>query len=118
MTPSEISSVPADQSFLQRAIDIIHEHLAEPEYTVERYVRDIGLSHMQLHRKLQALTAFSPSAFMRNIRLKEAAKLIMQKEKTVSEIAFEVGFNNLSYFAKCFHQTFGVSPSAYSKQDF
>ena len=117
MAPQEIVTSSVDQSFIQKAIEIINNHLSEPEYTVERYVRDIGLSHMQLHRKLQALTGLSPSAFMRNIRLRQAAMLIRQREKTVSEIAFEVGFNNLSYFAKCFRQTFGCSPSSYGNQD-
>ena len=73
----------------------------------------LALSKTQLHRKLKALTDESPGQVLRNFRLKRAAQLLSQQADTVSQIAYQVGFTNLSYFAKCFKAQYGVSPSSY-----
>jgi len=70
---------------------------------------------MQLHRKLKALTDHAPREFIRVIRLKRAAQLLEQKAGNVTEIAYEVGFNNISHFAKRFKELFGTSPSEFVK---
>jgi len=74
------------------------------------------MSRMQLFRKLKALTNQNPSEFIRTIRLKRAAQLIKKKFGNVAEITYEVGFNNLSYFAKCFKELYGLSPSEFAKK--
>ena len=71
------------------------------------------MSKTQLHRKIKALTNESPGELLRNFRLKRAAQLLRQKVDSVSQIAYMVGFNNLSYFAKCFKELYGVPPSVY-----
>ena len=68
-----------------------------------------------LKRKLKALTGQTPSEFIRTIRLKKAAKLFEQNFGNVAQVAFKVGFNNLSYFAKCFKELYKVAPSDYGK---
>ena len=73
----------------------------------------LGMSKTQLHRKLKALTNEAPGELLRNFRLKRAAQLLSQKADNVTQIAYKVGFNNLSYFAKCFKELYGVAPSAY-----
>lgn len=65
---------------------------------------------MQLHRKLKALTGESPGDFLRTMRLQRAKRLLESRAGNVSEIAYEVGFNNLSFFSKCYREQFGISP--------
>jgi AraC-like DNA-binding protein len=73
----------------------------------------LAMSKTQLHRKLKALTNEAPGELLRNFRLKKAAQLLSQKADSVTQIAYKVGFNNLSYFAKCFKELYGVAPSTY-----
>ncbi len=111
--PHEIAVTSADERFLQRALNLIEENMAAPEFNAEEFSRRIGLSRPQLHRKLDALTGQSTTEFIRAIRLKRAASLIKQGYGNISEIAFEVGFNHLSYFTECFRKEFGVNPKDY-----
>jgi signal transduction histidine kinase/AraC-like DNA-binding protein len=113
--PKEISVTSTDEKFLNKAIGIIEENLDDCEFDVTAMTGHIGMSRMQLFRKLKALTNQTPSEFIRTIRLKRAASLIRQKFGNVAEITYEVGFNNLSYFAKCFKELYGLSPSDYAK---
>ncbi|MEM7039319.1 MAG: helix-turn-helix transcriptional regulator [Bacteroidota bacterium] len=71
------------------------------------------MSRVQLHRKLKALSGQTTTEFIRTIRLKRAAQLLEQNFGTVAEVAYAVGFGNLSYFSKCFKAQFGVSPSEF-----
>ena len=82
---------------------------------IENFAEEMFVSHMQLHRKIKALTGLSSSRFIRTIRINHAAKLFKQGEGYVTEVAFAVGFNNLSFFAKCFIEQYGKSPSDYLK---
>jgi AraC-like DNA-binding protein len=77
---------------------------------------EIHLSRTQLFRKLKGVTGLSPNEFINNIRLQKAAKLILAKADTVSQIGYSVGFNDQSYFAKRFRKKFGKSPSEFSNQ--
>jgi transcriptional regulator GlxA family with amidase domain len=74
------------------------------------------MSRMQLFRKLKALVNQTPSELIRNLRLQRAVQLMRQNFGNVAEITFEVGFNNLSYFSKCFREKYGFLPSEYQKQ--
>ena len=71
------------------------------------------MSGTQLRRKMNALIGQSPNQFIRTMRLKEAARLIKEEMKAVSEAAYLAGFNSLSYFSKCFKEEFGELPSEY-----
>ena len=72
------------------------------------------MNRMQLHRKLKALTGLSSSEFIKNQRLVMAAQLIKTKDLNISEVGYSIGFNDPSYFAKCFKQEFGVSPKEFA----
>ena len=91
-----------DRSLMRR------DNMTESDFSVEKFGRQIGMSRAQLHRKLRALTDASPSQFIRILRLKRAAQLLQQDSGNVAEIAYEVGFNNPSYFAECFQKQFGL----------
>jgi AraC-like DNA-binding protein len=84
------------------------------DYSVEELGLDVGMSRMQLYRKLKALTGQSANEFIRTIRLKRAAQLLEQNQLTIAEITYEVGFNDLQYFRECFKKLFGVTPSEYT----
>jgi len=111
--PSEIAVSSYDQRFLRRAMEIIEQHLSNPDFDITTLTREVGMSRMQLHRKLLALTNKSANNFIRSLRLKRAAELLRQHYGNVAQIAYEVGFNNPSYFAECFRKQFGKLPSEY-----
>jgi DNA-binding response OmpR family regulator len=105
-----------DINFIRRVTNVVEDHLSDLEFDVRSLQDKVGLSPTQLYRKLHALTGMSPSRFIRRMRLKQAVRLLEQNQGTVTQVAFEVGFGNLSYFTKCFKEQFGISPSEYSRQ--
>ena len=115
LQPKDIAITSADEKFLNRTIEIIERNMGDGEFDVAALRKEIDLSHMQLFRKLKALTDQAPEDFIRTIRLKRAAQLMEKKFGNIAEITYEVGFNNLSYFAKCFKEMYGMSPSEYMK---
>ena len=106
----------ADQVFISKINAIIDLHLSEAEYSIERFTREVGFSHSQLTRKLEGLTGLTPSLFIRARRLWHAKILLDQKSGTVSQIAYDCGFNNLSYFSRSFRLQFGQLPSEYLRK--
>jgi DNA-binding response OmpR family regulator len=115
LQPKDIAITSADEKFLNRTIEIIEKNMGDGEFDVASLKEEIGLSNMQLFRKIKALTDQAPGDFIRTIRLKRAAALMEKKFGNIAEITYEVGFNNLSYFAKCFREMYGMSPSEYMK---
>ncbi|MFZ5940558.1 MAG: two-component regulator propeller domain-containing protein [Bacteroidota bacterium] len=103
-----------DQEFLDRAVEFVKENIAEARLSVDLMSRELGMSRMQLHRKITALTDQTPGEFIRTIRLKEAAALIAEDRLTMAEIAYRVGFTAPSYFTTCFGRQFGISPKEYA----
>jgi AraC-like DNA-binding protein len=108
----EITSV--EEKFLQRAIGIVEENMDDSSFDVDKFMGEMFMSRSQLHRKLKRVSGYSTTGFMRLIRLKRAAQLLKGNAGSVAEIAHKVGFENVSYFSKCFRETFGVSPSQYA----
>jgi len=103
----------ADQKFLQKVFVTIEQHLSEEKFGVEKMAELLAMSRSLLFKKLSALVGESPIDLIKRTRLNKAAKLIENRFGNISEVAFEVGFNNPSYFAECFRKQFGVTPSQY-----
>jgi len=103
-----------DEQFLEKAKNLIDEHMADPEFSVEMLAKEMAMSRVQLHRKLKSLTDNSASDLIRNIRLQKAAELLKEGELNVTQVTYEVGISNLSYFAKAFKEKYGVTPSDFS----
>ena len=102
-----------DDVFISDLADIVMKNLDDPSFNVLRMGQEIGLSQSQLFRKLKALTDQRPNEFIRTLRMKKAAELLTRKYGNVSEIAYAVGYNSLSYFSSSFKETFGKSPHDY-----
>lgn len=115
-TLSKESVSEVDKGFVDRFRELIEENLADSELSVEDLGSKMGLSRVQLYRKIKALTNYSPNELVRIARLKKAASLLASSEKTISEITYEVGFTSPSYFTKCYKEYFGESPTDFLKR--
>jgi signal transduction histidine kinase/ligand-binding sensor domain-containing protein/DNA-binding response OmpR family regulator len=113
LQPAAIVITSVDERFLQRVMQVMEANMADANFGVEDLGREIGMSRMQLYRKLQALTDLSPSDFMKKMRLQRAAQLLLQGSGNVSEISYQVGFSSHAYFSKCFHDQYGKTPSEF-----
>lgn len=111
VSPSEITTNSVDEQFLARILKVVEENMGDPDFSVETLCEKAGVSRATLHKKLTSLVDQSATEFVNSIRVKRAAQLIKQKAGNISEIAFDVGFNNLSYFTKVFKKYIGVNPS-------
>jgi len=105
----KVSSI--DDKFLQQVFKTIKNNLDNEQFNVEDIARDVGFSRSQLHRKLRAISDKSANQLIIEVRMNEAHRMLEQKAGTVSEIAYSVGYSNLSYFTKSFKSTFGKLPS-------
>ena len=109
--PKEITTGSLDKLFLEKAIKIVEKNISNEKFSVENFSYEMNLSHSQLHRKLRALINQSAIQFIRSIRMQRALEMIQKNSGTISEIAWEVGFNDPSYFTKIFSKHFGFLPS-------
>ncbi|MBN1339566.1 MAG: response regulator [Bacteroidales bacterium] len=115
---SEITeAVSVNKRFLEKAKNLTFKQMSDPDFGVEELAGEIGLSRAQLHRKLKALVGQNPSEFIRTLRLHRAAELLMKGKGNVSEIAWDVGFNNPTYFSSCFSKQFGMSPKEFIRKN-
>jgi signal transduction histidine kinase/ligand-binding sensor domain-containing protein/DNA-binding response OmpR family regulator len=103
-----------EEQFMCKVMGVIENHLSEEEFNIEQFAEEVYMSRMQLHRKLKALTGKSASLYVRSFRLLRARKMIEEKQATISEIAYSVGFSSPAYFTRCFKKEFGFPPSELS----
>jgi DNA-binding response OmpR family regulator len=115
LKPGEVAIESLDDAFLQKAILVVEKRMNDEKFSVEELAVEIGMSRVQLHRKLTALTGQSSSEFIRSLRLHRGMELLKKNAGTVSEIAYMVGFGKPSNFAKWFQEQFGVLPSSIRK---
>ena len=104
-----------DKNFVEKFKSLLDAKLGDSNLNVEDLGKDMGLSRVQLYRKIKSLTNYSPNELLRIARLKKAASLLASSDMTVAEIGYEVGFSSPSYFTKCYKEQFGESPTDFLK---
>lgn len=110
----ELNYTSMDEAFIQKAIDCVYKHLDDCRFEPSQFVEEMGMSRTTVADKLKSLTGLTPSAFISNVRLNTACKLIEEKKKIrITDLAYAVGFNDAKYFSTCFRKKFGLSPSDY-----
>ena len=100
-----------EEKFMFKVVEVIEKHLSEEDFSIEQFGKEVGMSRVQLHRKLKALSGKSASNYLRSIRLSKAKNMIEERKGNVSEIAYSVGFSSPQYFSRCFKEEFGYPPS-------
>lgn len=116
LTGTKLPGDDLDKGFIEKLKSIIEENISDSELNVEDLGKNIGLSRVQLYRKVKSLTNYSPNELLKIIRLKKAYGLLSTSEMTISEVAYEVGFTSPSYFTKCFREFYSESPTDYLKR--
>ncbi|WP_347840505.1 AraC family transcriptional regulator [uncultured Draconibacterium sp.] len=104
-----------NSEFLGKLHGIVLQNLSNDNFGVNDLAGKVQLSRSQLHRKVKQLTGSSVSCFIRQARLQQAEQILLNEQRTISEIAYLVGFGSPSYFNKCFHDYFGLAPGDYKK---
>ncbi|MFC4740223.1 response regulator [Flavobacterium ponti] len=116
LKPTEIVVDSYDEKFIHKLQTILDQNITNSDFTAEEFANQANVSRMQLHRKLKSLFGVSATEFIRNERIKMAAELLKKESIGISEVGYAVGFNDISYFAKCFKEVFELSPSEYHKK--
>lgn len=111
---SSITISSLDEKLISNAIRLVEEYIGDPDFSVEHLSREMGMSRVNLYKKLVALTGKPPLEFIRTIRMQRAAQLLEKSQLTVAEVAYKVGFNNPKYFARYFKEEYNMLPSAYA----
>lgn len=109
--PELSASNVIDNEFFNKFLDIFRQKMSNPDVNVDTIAAELGFGRSQFYRKIKALTNYSPVELLRKIRLETARNLLLRTEKSVSEIAYEVGFSTPAYFSKCYREAYGETPS-------
>ena len=115
--PDTIKITPLDEKMVEKAIKYVVTNIKRPDLSVEELSSHLGMSRVHLYKKLKATTGKTPVEFIRLIRLKRGAQMLRESQLNVSEIAFQLGYNNPKYFSKYFKEEFGVLPSIYQDKE-
>lgn len=117
LRPVDIVINSVDEKFIEKLQVILDKELSNAEFSSEDFAAAVGMSRMQLHRKLKSLLGVSSTEFLRNERLKVATELLKKGNGTIAEIIYAVGFNDTSYFIRCFKEKYNCTPSEYQEKN-
>lgn len=115
LRPIDIVINSQEEKFIKKLQVILDKKISNSEFSSEDFAAEVGMSRMQLHRKLKSLLGVTSTEFLRNERLKIAAELLKKGNGNISEIAYSVGFNDVSYFSKCFKEMYHCTPTEYAE---
>jgi len=113
-TPADSFVNSVDKEFLTRVMQLVDEHMDDPDFGVEKLARKVAMSPPILYKKIKAVSNMSVNEFVKTLRMKKAAQLLQQTDMTVYEVAFNVGYNDRKYFSREFKKQFGKTPSEYA----
>ena len=113
--PSEIVVTSMEDELFKKALDCVERNMDNSDYRVEDFVSDMAVGRTVLYQKINSITGYSIKEFILDIRLKRAAMLLSESDKTVSEISYMTGFVNPKYFSTIFKKHFGKTPSEYKR---
>ena len=116
MKPKELAQSTPDKDLLEKAVNIIHNNISEPNFTVDKLVMELGMSRTPFFKKIKSLTNLTPNEFLKIVRLRHAAQMLLKTDLNISEISFEVGFLSAKYFRSTFKKQFGETPSSYREK--
>lgn len=105
-----------NNQLMKRIMKSVNAHIADTDYSVDIMAQEVGLSRVQLHRKMKEITGVSTGKFIRNIRMEQASRLILEKKSNIAQVSYSVGFDDPTYFSTVFKQYYGVAPSEYAKK--
>ncbi|MBJ6368253.1 two-component regulator propeller domain-containing protein [Snuella sedimenti] len=117
LEPKELNLVSTDEIFLKKAMDIVEENFSDPQFMAVTFAKKMHMSQSVLYKKLKALTGQTISEFIRAVKFKKAGQLLSRTDMSVADVAYQIGFNDLKYFRKCFKETFNQTPSQYRKEN-
>lgn len=116
VTLKPLTSIAGEhKQFIERCIAVVEDHLDNPDFTIQTFCKAIGMSHPSLYKKVKAVSGLTINVFIRYIRLRKAAELLITTDKTITEIAYITGFNDIRYFREQFFELFKMKPSDYVK---
>ena len=111
--PERLTTSSEEQKLIERMLRVIGENMSNTNYSVDLLARDIGMSRANLYKKMHSMLGITPNDFIRNVRLKHAAELLMKSQVPVNQLSLMVGFQTPRYFSQCFRKMFGVTPTEY-----
>lgn len=115
--PDSISITPLDERLVEKAVKFVVANIKRPDLSVEELSSHLGMSRVNLYKKLKSITGKTPIEFIRILRLKRGAQMLRESQLNVSEIAYQLGFNSPKYFSKYFKEEFGILPSDYQEKE-
>lgn len=110
----EVTTNTLDEVFLDKVTKAILENISDPDFALENLLEKVGVSRSHFFRKISSLTGQNPSNFIRTVRLKYAAGILVQNQHTIKEVSYMAGFNSSAYFSKTFRELFGKTPQQYT----
>lgn len=116
ITPTKVEPVTMDEKLIADAVKVVEENMGDANFSVEELSEKLNMHRTNLYKKLQFLTGKTPTQFIRLMRLKRGKQLLSRGNVLISQVAYEVGFNDPKKFARYFKEEFGMLPSEYVKQ--
>ncbi|MDA3879108.1 MAG: response regulator [Prolixibacteraceae bacterium] len=117
MKPQELSSARVDQEFIDKVTALVEENMSNAEFSVDLLISHFNFGRTIFYKKIKGVTGYAPKDYIRIIRMKKAADLLLQNDITVAEVAYDTGYNDPNYFSKLFKKHFGIAPVDYQKKN-